>query len=132
MTDTTTNDPPKPLLDFVNNPDNIKKAAEGSMEKRQAVFDRAEPTTDSLRERLRNIRIATLIDESEWTFNVEELVAFFLQDRKRLIERLEAEAVGEGDDQSIDDVTDVENNLRHEIRQRIDIVKQDELQGGGE
>ena len=27
------------LIDYINNPDNIKKAVEGSMEKRQAVID---------------------------------------------------------------------------------------------
>lgn len=32
------------LIDFVTDPETIKKAAEGSMEKRQAVFDSHNPT----------------------------------------------------------------------------------------
>lgn len=64
-------------------------------------------------------------------------------DRKRLIERLETEAVGDdeptfGPQNEAGDIspTDYEimaaNQCRGEIRQRIDIIKREELQGGGE
>jgi len=61
-----------------------------------------------------------------------------LQDRKRLIERLETGGVGK-DLKISDSNTNLEKTLAHgynkakkEIRQRIDIIKREELEGGGE
>ena len=41
------------LLDFVNDPENLKKAVEGSMEKRQKIIDQASDQT--IKQRLRDI-----------------------------------------------------------------------------
>lgn len=80
---------------------------------------------------------------TEYTDSIMQLI---LQDRKRLIERLETEAVG--DDRPYEkyepcpvcgsqyqykcSCDEADSVVRNEIRQRFDTIKQEELEGGGE
>jgi len=57
----------KDLLDFVDNPDNLNRAIEGSMEKRQAIIDQANTLT--IEQRLEEILSWGVRATEKWKIN---------------------------------------------------------------
>lgn len=90
------------LIDFVNDPENIKKAAEGSMDKRNALIDRvtADTTDEALRDKLDSIlmhfcELAAVGDpEKELNRGTDQLLDLIHSREQEIFRRVQTEVIG--------------------------------------